>query len=164
MGNSSILRCAGKQDDFFIWRSILKATNILKEGFMVRIGSGNISVWYDKWMDDGPLCNLIVWVNILDTDLRVKDVWQNNNWNLNTLYTFLPDQLKLKILGVPLVQNSDLDDCIVWSLSASGEYTSKIAYLWLVSNSRVDMPLVSWSWIWKIANPEKIRFFVWLIF
>ena len=35
------------------------------------------------------LCNLIPFVHILDSDLQVRDVWDNGRWRLNNLFTHL---------------------------------------------------------------------------
>lgn len=94
-------------------------------------------------MDGGPICNLVDCVNISDNGLQVKDVWQANSWNLDFLYTVLPYHIKHKVLGAPFVANFDIEDCIIWSASSTGDYTAKSAYLWLTNNSRVDFPMIS---------------------
>jgi len=50
-------------------------------------GKGHISVWYDKWIDNVYLCNVVPYVDISDTDLRLRDLFENEAWNFNKLYT-----------------------------------------------------------------------------
>lgn len=59
------------------WRSICKALNSLKNGFQFRVGAGTLSIWYDKWGDNDPLCRLVLFVDIQDINLQLKDIFRD---------------------------------------------------------------------------------------
>jgi hypothetical protein len=52
---------------------------------MVKIGNGNSKFWYDLWAVKEKLCSGVLFVAIQDTELRIKDVWQDRRWHLDRL-------------------------------------------------------------------------------
>jgi len=46
----TILHAEAMEDASYTYNSIIKDTDFLKLGFQVRIGKGDISIWYDKWL------------------------------------------------------------------------------------------------------------------
>lgn len=66
---------------FFSWASIIKAAEILKDGFIIRIGKGEVSLWYDKWLEFGYLSKEVDYINIMDTALQVKGGCNEAGWN-----------------------------------------------------------------------------------
>lgn len=63
--------------------------------------------------------------------------------------------------------NAAVQDSFIWARNKNGNYTTKSGYDWLLSLKETDdvsTPHRSWSWIWKLHAPEKIKFFIWLIF
>jgi hypothetical protein len=52
---------------------------------MVKIGNGNSKFWYDLWALKEKLCSGVLFVAIQDTELRIKDVWQDGRWHLDRL-------------------------------------------------------------------------------
>lgn len=100
----------------FTWRSIYKAFVQLKDGYMFRVGSGDSSFWFDTWMEGGPLCTKVNFVNITDSNLRIKDVWQDGFWNLHEPYTMIPDWLKHHINNIRVEIEEGVQDCRIWLL------------------------------------------------
>ena len=72
----------------------MKAFSYLHDGFVYRLGSGNVFLWYDRWLDEDLLAELIPTVHVSDTDLRVKDVWFNGSWNFDKIVIVLPLKLR----------------------------------------------------------------------
>ena len=64
----------------YVWRSIKKALNFLREGWQFRLRSGRSSFWYDNWSSIGRLCDHVPYVHISETELQVKDLWTSNGW------------------------------------------------------------------------------------
>ncbi|KAK7259850.1 hypothetical protein RIF29_25465 [Crotalaria pallida] len=130
----------------------------------INVGSGDISLMFDKWLDIGPIYNFVPFVYIHDTTLLVKDVRLNNDWNLNSLYTMLPN------LAISAIQSTFFDDqCVgldegldevVWAESLSDAYSVSSAYHWL-SHSRFDVlqseEKFSWVWIRKSCYADRDR-------
>ncbi|KAG4982666.1 hypothetical protein JHK82_027524 [Glycine max] len=52
------------------------ALEFLKKGFIYRVGRADISLFYE-----GPICGMLDYLHISDTNLVVKDVLVNGQWN-----------------------------------------------------------------------------------
>lgn len=52
----------------------IEGCQALQDGFQMRIGFQSSSIWYKDWLRCGPLCNLVDFVNISDTDMHIKDI------------------------------------------------------------------------------------------
>lgn len=140
--NSFIFDCLSSVGVSYSWKSIAKAASLLNEGFINRIGSGDLSLWYSKWRDKGCLCLEVPFVSIHDTNLRIKDVFYDGVWHFDKLYTQLPDDIKDGLQSVFIYEN--LDDLLIWGLSSTGEYSAKSTYEWLTnSSSTIPPPLES---------------------
>lgn len=84
---NSILSVGVRAGDSYIWRGIIKAKDVLKDGISVRLGQGLSSLWFTDWLGTGKLCDRVPYVHVADSDLLVSNVWTNNEWNLSSLYT-----------------------------------------------------------------------------
>ncbi|MCI29947.1 RNA-directed DNA polymerase (Reverse transcriptase) [Trifolium medium] len=69
------------------WSSIIRAKDILKDGYSWRAGSGSSSFWYTPWTTLGRLGSLVPFVDIHDLQLSVKDVLSTGNPHTQSLYT-----------------------------------------------------------------------------
>jgi hypothetical protein len=90
-----------------------------------------LSFWYDNWLEEGVLASLIPTVNIMDTEVHVKDVWQGDSWNFGSLATSIPDDdLKFRIIANPIpssTYNIRGLSCLA-KFCVSGEYKTQLAY------------------------------------
>jgi hypothetical protein len=59
--------------------------------------------------------------------------------------------------------NEDIEDIFIWGPSIYSTYTTKSAYSWVLDNTALPQPSLSWSWIWKLKLPNNICHFVWII-
>lgn len=113
----------------------------------MRIGAGDSFFWYDDWTSKGPLAHLVDFVNISDTEKSLRDVWTNGMWNLLSLSTIIPIQVKDVILqvSVPAVVNNNLDDTWIWKESKEGCYSAASGYAWLLSRNGNWAPNQDWN-------------------
>lgn len=159
--NSHILSIEPHPGDSYIWRSILKAVDFLKGGFRFRVGKGELSFWYDNWLEEGHLCNLVPFVHINDVQLSLRDIYRNGAWNFASLSTMIPIEIQLKIKSVFL--NDAANDIIIWAASTDGVYSAQSAYRWMDDNCTPVHPNMDhWGWVWKLQVTENIRHLVWL--
>lgn len=63
-----------------VWNSIQKALSVISGGFRMKLGEGNSRVWYDPWVRKEPLCEHVLFVDIHDTALQVKDICVGGEW------------------------------------------------------------------------------------
>ncbi|KAK7275456.1 hypothetical protein RIF29_16573 [Crotalaria pallida] len=94
--------------------SIYKAGKVLDKGFALKLGSGEVSFFFDAWFSNEPLCNQVPWVQIHDTALRVKDVLRDGSWHLHEIMTLLPNPIKLAVEGFNVLLDDSIPDCISW--------------------------------------------------
>ncbi|PNX74924.1 ribonuclease H, partial [Trifolium pratense] len=143
-----------------VWNSLVKAMNMLRDGFTLKIGDGNSSFWFDPWVFKERLSSVVPYVDIHDTSLKIQEVWTNGTWNLNQLYTSIPDYVRNAITSLQPCIVNDLPDIWTWHDSSSGIYTAKDAYCWLLEPSPCNN-LTGWQWIWRLHLPANIQFFIW---
>ncbi|GAU25827.1 hypothetical protein TSUD_30910 [Trifolium subterraneum] len=147
------------------WSSIIRAKDILKEGFSWRADSGSSSFWFTPWTALGRLGSLVPYVDIHDLQLSVKDVLSIGNPHTQSLYTQLPPLASDIVNNANFKFNDSIEDAFIWTNNKNDTYTTKSGYNWLLSLRDLVInhnPSHSWSWIWKIQLPEKIKFFFWL--
>ncbi|KAJ1417617.1 Ribonuclease H domain [Sesbania bispinosa] len=161
----SILGAKADNSASFIWKGILKAKEALRNGFMMKLGTCQISIWYDDWTGLGKLCDLVPYVHISDSNLLVNDLWRSGTWSLDHLATVILDEVKHVISCLPIpTENTTMSVGWHWKFSPDGLYSSKHGYSWLQNHDH-DMHNSAqgiWRWIWHLAAPEKVRFMLWL--
>ena len=112
-----------------IWSLILKAANMLHDGFRFKVWHGIVLFWYDSWLDIDPLCSLVPCVNIQDTEFQVQDIYFNRTWHFEILATTLPDVFKEAILRIFMDDYSNIRDVmIMWKDNILGIYHVKLVY------------------------------------
>ena len=71
-GGHNTLLASASNNNSPIWSSIIRAKNILKEGYTWRIGSGSSSFWFSNWNSLGPIDNYVPVIDIHDLHLSVR--------------------------------------------------------------------------------------------
>ncbi|GAU20604.1 hypothetical protein TSUD_33400 [Trifolium subterraneum] len=162
-GETLITKESGHQSSSHTWSSIIRAKDLLKTGFSWCAGSGSSSFWYCPWSTLGLIYTLVPYVDIHDLQLTVKDVVGGVYPYSQILYSHLPQTALDIINNTQLTFNDSLEDVFVWTHNKNGVYITKSGYDWLLAQTdQVTIPLNSWSWIWQIAGPEKLKFLFWL--
>ncbi|XP_042974589.1 uncharacterized mitochondrial protein AtMg00310-like [Carya illinoinensis] len=66
----------------FIWRSVWREMNLLKEGLRLRVGNGNsIRIWGQKWLPTpSSFCNQSP-CSILDKEAKFSELISNREWD-----------------------------------------------------------------------------------
>jgi hypothetical protein len=134
--------------------------HILRDGFTLKIGDGNSSFWYSSWVFKEKLSSVVPFVDIHDTSLKINEVWNNGEWNLQQLYTNIPQYVVDTIKSVQPCIVSDLADVWTWHNTSSGVYSTKDAYTWLLDPMHINN-ITGWQWIWQLRLPTNIQFFIW---
>ncbi|XP_057760132.1 uncharacterized protein LOC130980472 [Arachis stenosperma] len=144
------------------WRNILKAYDILKEGFRWNVGNMQQSIWYDEWSPLGKLCELTSYVHISETNFSLADLWSNGTWEGDKLVTPISHEVKqfLHSLGPPLMSESE-PGWIWWPASLKA-HSSREGYRWLLTKKVNSIENSNCGWIWRLNLPEKIKMMMWL--
>jgi hypothetical protein len=154
---------ATKKPGFVTWNAIMKAMLSLKDGFQFRIGNGNSSFWFTNWSGSGVLANQVMYVDIHDLEMRIRDVYIEDNWNFHSLYTIMPPEVTNRLRSISMSLNPSVTDCYTWRGNLNGIYTARDGYFWLNRHTFAlnNLSGVTWSWLWCLPAPEKIKFHLW---
>lgn len=164
LGQNSIWVNKKNSQPSITWRGIQKAITTFAEGYNFRVGGGESSLWYVDWTKLGPLCHMVPFVNISDSELQLRDVYDNGIWNLQGLSTMLSPALIETIQTVPAPMTLDprLPDTWTWKHAAQGHYTCSNGYYWLLNQHRNWDVNINMRWIWRLKVPAKVQHFIWL--
>ncbi|KAL0013403.1 hypothetical protein SO802_000472 [Lithocarpus litseifolius] len=125
--------------------------------------NSQLSLWFDKWLDRGPLRSLIAGpLNKGEGGMMLKDVVSFLGWNwLNCSFVF-PERLMLEMKATPVSFSAQISDRITWSSSPSGNFELKDAYR--LARMEVDGACnksFDGEWIWRVSSIPKIKCFLW---
>lgn len=139
-GQDNILHHVCPGNASFYWRSITKAAGLLKPGMKWRIGDeATVSLWFNKWLDEGVLRNLIEAILEEVNELSVCDIIRDGHWNLDSLTDINWGNLRTSILQAPLSCYGGIDDQLVWGEETNGIYSAASGYKWLTCNGNIQL-------------------------
>lgn len=65
-----------------------------------------MSIWYDKWDQDGCVVGSVNHVNIQDVNLTLRDIFWNGIWHWNEVATIIPLGMRQKFNNIFLNENT----------------------------------------------------------
>lgn len=159
-----------------VWRAIMEGREILSLGLIKRIGNGvDTHIWLDNWLPRDfklrPICP-----RSSDPPTRVSDLIDptTRTWNRQLLEEHLIAPDVDIVLNIPLSSRVQ-EDFWAWHYDKRGIFSVRSAYRMITaikaqredwvehrsghSNSSADKK--SWTFLWKVKIPSKIRVFVW---
>lgn len=145
------------------WKGIVRSLQKVKGGFGWSVGHGTkVSFWFDNWLDRNPLCFLVDDIVINELLWTVHDVLtMDGKLDVDKIQTTVPSVLRARMARF-CVQDLSSADSITWKRNATGLLTAHSFYKYLTQSAQLPDP-DSWTWVWKLSCPQKIRVFVWLI-
>jgi hypothetical protein len=156
-----------------VWRSIIDGHEVLKEGLIRRIGTGELMpIWMTNWLPSGTLHRPIR-TTYPNPPQRVSQLINHTEavWNLELLNECFTPMDAVTIANIPINQ----DDFWAWHLDKRGMFSVRSAYFMLVHRrdqceaalqniaSRSDHKAVTEEWksLWRVKVPSKISIFLW---
>ena len=96
------------------------------------VGNGSgVSVWMDNWVNCNSLWSMIEGpLRQEEQNLRISDLWCDQEWKWELLSFDLPQSIKEKIKALPIQLHGNVRDTVLWKFSKNGEFTTTSAY-WL---------------------------------
>lgn len=88
----------------------------------------NLDIWQSNWIPKSPNLRLAIEGPISNSvnNLTIRDIWDNNKWDLKKITFVLPQPLRNSILSIyPKFCNKDTT---TWALTADEKFTSKSCY------------------------------------
>jgi hypothetical protein len=124
----NLLLSSNHSSDSSIWSSIIRAKEILNDSFSWHVGSRYSSFWFTPWNAFGRLVSLILYVDILDLQLSVKDVLSTGNYHTQSLNTQLPTLVSNALNNTSFRFNDFIEDAFIWTNNKNDAYTTKSGY------------------------------------
>ena len=155
----------------FAWQSILKARQVIELGVVWRVGNGEkVRIRGDSWLPDPHSSKVILPQKNFPGNTRVCALLNEDgtSWIHDRIEEeFLPHEART-ISSIPL-SVSHANDCLVWSGSKDGKYTTKSAYRMLTEAEQRKKPGSSnqssegtfLKDLWDLDIPSKIKHFLW---
>lgn len=123
---------------------------MVEDGFHFKFGNGTTNVWHEPWLLKDPLCHIVSFVHVQDTDLQIKDIITIKGVNLQNIYTMLPREIRYIISKTKIHIVDDVNDNWIWYHCASDVNSEKSAYSWLNREKTILLLLTySCNWLWK---------------
>ena len=148
----------------YIWRSILEAQQMLKQGMACRLGTGDlISITEDPWLPDveNPFIQTIH-PAIQNAKVSSLMVSGENKWDEDLLEDIFDERDINLILSIPLQNNSP--DSWYWKYEKCGGYSVKTAYRRIQDSKPGQNSSVNpcfWKNLWTMKVPPKVKHFMW---
>ncbi|XP_040967822.1 uncharacterized protein [Gossypium hirsutum] len=86
----------------------------------------------------------------------------NGDWNLDLFRLWLPEEVVRRIISIPLPLDQAGPNFLSWSRTTSGVFSVKSAYF-LLKDEFWNPKEATWSMLWKIPGPQRVKHFIWLI-
>ncbi|KAJ1412406.1 LINE-1 reverse transcriptase isogeny [Sesbania bispinosa] len=130
-----------------------EARDLLLPAYKMKLGNGEASFWYDDWTGDGPLGSKVWVVNIHDLAAHVRDVWMEEGWRWDSLWTSVSDEVRDLVRRTRVFLYPDLTDQFVWSphltegIKTGGTlFLATLWEVWTIRNKLVFYGVVPLPW------------------
>ena len=134
----------------YVWRRMLQVRELAEQNLWWLVWLGPCNFWFDNWLGSSPLCQQLQRVS----DHSILDFVSNGRWNHQLLNQWVLDHIVAEIVSKP-VPTGEGQDCAVWWLTESGEFSIASSYLL----SRGQTPsLFMFDRAWNPLLPVKISF------
>lgn len=116
-----------------------------------------VCLWNDYWLPSGPFRNLIEGPLADRKDrLSIRSFLDN----MDKISFILPHGIVQEIRDIPVAENLDQDDILVWALSKDGSFSLKSAYLIAKGFNILNLETSPHQWVWKASTSPRIKFFL----
>ncbi|XP_016178767.1 uncharacterized protein LOC107621248 [Arachis ipaensis] len=120
------------------------------------------SFWFDNWSIEGPIAQDVPFVHISDSDLTIRDVWKDGQWNLHDIFSIILEDVKQRLNAYNPDLNAGESSGWSWGVASSRLYSARSGYSWLAKRKFDWNEHDNWLWIWRLHIPEKYKFLIWL--
>ncbi|XP_020599702.1 uncharacterized protein LOC110039090 [Phalaenopsis equestris] len=143
-----------KTVDSKIWGKMLNIRQTAENLFIWDLGKGDISFWIDNWCPKDWLSPIS---SVPNTDLKVAECWEDEDWSLLKLSNILQANSVTKITSIKIDRSKP--DKIIWQSFSNQSLTKDI-------NSKVfQWEHISWGTIiWNNFLSTSMSFFCWRAF
>ena len=150
----------------YVWKSLLAARNIIREGSKWKVGDGRtIGVSTHNWLSHEP-----IFLGEQQQGLMVKDLIDGHTkqWDREKIFDLFAHGTRMEILATALPQDGSRDT-LICKETKSGDFLVKSAYKLAIrmkdtfrgehSAARRDESI--WRKLWRLNMPPKVCMFLW---
>ncbi|KAJ0960949.1 hypothetical protein J5N97_001161 [Dioscorea zingiberensis] len=143
------------------YRGLLNTAKEIKSNVAQVNITPNNSIWYQPWLFNIPFNRMPTYLNMeIDmTNMQVKDLLTNGQWNYGALESIFSPELAYLIL-TKQVNPDSVDNMWKWSHNTNGKTCTAAIY----EEYRVKCHSSQWSgWkkLWKLNCVPKVSMFLW---
>lgn len=169
--NGQLLESTAVPRSRYIWRSLCRAIELIKDSLFWRVGNGSqINVWKHQWVPIPSSYKIQSPISILREVAKVKELIDadNGEWNQEPIYQiFNPDEAAI-ICRLPTSRSNAIDK-LIWRPSSKGTFTVKPTYyleLQRFKNHFGDYSTSGndnkyWRTILELKTPGFVKHFLW---
>ncbi|KAA3478601.1 reverse transcriptase [Gossypium australe] len=153
----------------FTWRSICSARDLIVDGLLWRIGTGEcVNIWNDPWLPGR-----------ITTEYQQLINGDTKTWNRELIDNLVDEYTADRILAIPLTAHRT-EDTLVWKYEGTGVYTIKSGYRVLTTSNvlpnstSASLSITSeategwqkdfYTSLWPLHVLEKIKIHIWRLF
>lgn len=163
--NTDFLQAKLGSNPSFIWRSILEAQKMLKDGRKWRVGVGDrVEVLGQPWLVDNNNPYITTASPAIEkTTVNSLICVDKKEWDVDLICDIFNERDQRCILNVPLKESS-CEDLPFWLWENNGIYSVKSGYKLLQAQKnewRLSDDAGIWKTLWRIKAPPKTLNLVW---
>ena len=144
------------------WKKLLDLRDLIKQFIWFKIGDGKMcNVWFDKWYNQGPICNHIdrtVIVNAgMDLKAKIADLIDDQGW----VWPIEWDGVFDAVINIPVPNlNSSINDKVIWIDKRGVEVQFSCSEVWKAIKD--ESPDVIWNkHVWFNQCIPRHAFILW---
>lgn len=110
------------------------------------IGDGETNFWAAPILNGTVVAHVVPFIHISNFELKIKDLLNNGSWDIRSLYTPIPVDVKKELESQRgMLIHRDAKDGWRWGSGLTGSYSAKDGYKWF---SGLDLGTShKWAWI-----------------
>ncbi|KAL9440996.1 hypothetical protein AB3S75_019634 [Citrus x aurantiifolia] len=165
--HSGFMEAQSGSNPSYIWRNILWGREVIHKGLRWRIGDGKlVKVYQSGWLPRPETFKPISPPSLpLDTTVSVL-IDEDHCWRDDVIQQHFHQEDAAQILKIPLPRQPSPDQ-VLWHYDKKGNYSVKSGYQLALQMKCPNRPSSSkegkssWSSIWYLQIPEKVKIFMW---
>ncbi|XP_042983381.1 uncharacterized protein LOC122312796 [Carya illinoinensis] len=123
--NKQMCLWLGRRSGSNFWRKVVEGIPFIIGNSKWKVHEGDLSFWYDKFLDEGMLCDLIQQVEY--PDIRIRELVINDLWDIGRLQDMIGNRLGTDVMET-IGKLKNKKDVLIWLPNKNGLFSIKSAW------------------------------------